>query len=32
VVQGGLQVLNEKSDDGWLIANAIIIVSLDDGK
>ena len=32
VVQGGLQVLNEKGDDGWLIANAIIIVSIDDGK
>jgi len=32
VVQGGLQVLNEKGDDGWLIANAIVIVSLDDGK
>src|SRR4026209_2061417 len=32
VVQGGLQVLNEKGDDGWLIANAIILVSIDDGK
>jgi hypothetical protein len=32
VVQGGLQVLNEKRDDGWLIANAIIVVSIDDGK
>ena len=32
VVHGGLQVLNEKGDDGWLIANAIILVSLDDGK
>jgi uncharacterized protein (TIGR02058 family) len=32
VVQGGLQVLNEKGDDGWLIANAIIVVSIDDGK
>jgi uncharacterized protein (TIGR02058 family) len=32
VVHGGLQVLNEKGDDGWLIANAILIVSLDDGK
>jgi hypothetical protein len=32
VVQGGLQVLNEKGDDGWLIANAIIVVSMDDGK
>jgi len=29
---GGLQVLNEKGDDGWLIANAIIVVSIDDGK
>jgi hypothetical protein len=29
---GGLQVLNEKGDDGWLIANAIVTVSLDDGK
>jgi hypothetical protein len=27
-----LQVLNEKGDDGWLIANAIIVVSMDDGK
>jgi hypothetical protein len=25
-------VLNEKGDDGWLIANAIVIVSMDDGK
>jgi len=32
VVHGGLQVLNEKGDDGWLIANAIIVVSIDDGK
>jgi uncharacterized protein (TIGR02058 family) len=32
VVQGGLRVLNEKGDDGWLIANAIIVVSIDDGK
>ncbi len=32
VVQGGLQVRNEKGDDGWLIANAIIVVSIDDGK
>ena len=32
VVHGGLQVLNEKGDEGWLIANAIVIVSLDDGK
>ena len=28
VVQGGLQVLNEKGDDGWLIANAILVVSM----
>jgi uncharacterized protein (TIGR02058 family) len=32
VVQGGLQVLNESGTDGWLIANAILIVSIDDGK
>ena len=32
VVHGGLQVLNEKGDDGWLIANAIVVVSMDDGK
>jgi hypothetical protein len=32
VVHGGLQVLNEQGTDGWLIANAIIIVSMDDGK
>ena len=32
VVHGGLQVLNGKSDDGRLIANAIIVVSVDDGK
>ena len=32
VVHGGLQVLNEKGDDSWLIANAIVIVSMDDGK
>lgn len=32
VVQGGLQVLNEKGDDGWLIANAILVVSIEDGK
>ena len=31
-VQGGLQVLNEGGTDGTLIANAIVIVSLDDGK
>jgi len=32
VVAGGLQVLNEEGTDGWLIANAIVIVSMDDGK
>jgi uncharacterized protein (TIGR02058 family) len=32
VVHGGLQVLNEGGTDGTLIANAIVIVSLDDGK
>ena len=32
VVQGGSQVLNERTQDGWLIANAIIVVSIDDGK
>ena len=32
VIQGGLQVLYEGSNDGPLIANAIVIVSLDDGK
>jgi uncharacterized protein (TIGR02058 family) len=32
VVHGGLQALNEASTDGVLIANAIVIVSLDDGK
>jgi len=32
VVQSGLQVLNETGKDGWLIANAIIVVSIDDGK
>ena len=32
VLQGGLQVLNEGGTDGTLIANAIVIVSLDDGK
>jgi len=32
VVQGGLQVLNDGGADGTLIANAIVIVSLDDGK
>lgn len=32
VVHGGLQVLNENGDDGWLIANAIVIVSMDNSK
>ena len=32
VVHGGLQVLNTEGTDGVLIANAIVIVSLDDGK
>jgi uncharacterized protein (TIGR02058 family) len=32
VVHGGLQVLYEGSNDGSLIASAIVIVSLDDGK
>jgi uncharacterized protein (TIGR02058 family) len=32
VVHGGLQVLYEGSNDGPLIASAIVIVSLDDGK
>ena len=32
VVQGGLQVLNDGGTDGTLIANAIVIVSLNDGK
>ena len=32
VVHGGLQVLNEEGNDGPLIASAIVIVSLDDGK
>ena len=31
-VKNGLQALNGKGDDGWLIANAIIVVSMDDGK
>ncbi len=31
VVQGGLQVLNDEGTDGTLIANAIVIVSFDDG-
>ena len=32
VVVGGLEVLNEDGKDGTLIANAIITVSVDDGK
>ena len=32
VVHGGLLVLNAEGTDGVLIANAIVIVSLDDGK
>jgi uncharacterized protein (TIGR02058 family) len=32
VVHGGLQVLNEEGTDGPLIASAIVIVSVDDGK
>jgi uncharacterized protein (TIGR02058 family) len=32
VVHGGLQVLYEGTSDGPLIASAILIVSLDDGK
>ena len=32
VVHGGLQVLNAEGTDGVLIANAIVIVSMDDGK
>ncbi|HWO40465.1 MAG TPA: Lin0512 family protein [Candidatus Eisenbacteria bacterium] len=32
VVHGGLQVLNDAGTDGVLIANAIVIVSLDDGR
>lgn len=31
VVQGGLEVLNDGGTDGTLIANAILIVSFDDG-
>src|SRR6266436_6637650 len=31
VVAGGLELLNEDSSDGTLIANAIITVSIDDG-
>jgi hypothetical protein len=29
---GGLELLNEDGRDGTLIANAIITVSIDDGK
>ena len=32
VVHGGLQVLNEAGTDGPLIASAIVVVSIDDGK
>jgi len=32
VVAGGLERLNEDGHDGTLIANAIITVSIDDGK
>lgn len=32
VVLGGLEQLNESGSDGTLIANAIITVSIDDGK
>ena len=32
VVVGGLQLLNEDGSDGTLIANAIITVSIEDGK
>jgi hypothetical protein len=32
VLQRGLQVLNETGKDGGLIANAIMVVSIDDGK
>ena len=31
VVPGGLELLNDGGDDGTLIANAIIVVSFDDG-
>ena len=31
VVHGGLEVLNDEGTDGTLIANAIVIVSFDDG-
>ena len=32
MVVGGLELLNEDGSDGTLIANAIITVSVDDGK
>ena len=32
VVVGGLELLNEDGSDGTIIANAIITVSVDDGK
>jgi len=32
IVQGGLEVLNDGGEDGTLIANAILVVSFDDGK
>ena len=32
VVVGGLELLNADGSDGTLIANAIITVSVDDGK
>ena len=31
-VTGGLEVLNEAGDDAMVIANAVVIVSFDDGK
>jgi hypothetical protein len=30
--KAGFQLLNERAKDRWLIANAIIVVSIDDGK
>jgi hypothetical protein len=32
VVHGGLEVLNNEGTDGPVIATAIVIVSIDDGK
>jgi uncharacterized protein (TIGR02058 family) len=32
VVHGGLEVLNSEGTDGPVIASAIVIVSIDDGK